>query len=249
MAGLRGVNGFADALAAVEGIGGWLTEDQARLLYERAAALPDGARIVEIGSYHGRSTIILALAASSAEIVAIDPFAAEQAATRERLRESDVGQRDLQRFEANLERAGVRDRIRHVRAFSSDALAEVDGRVDLLYVDGAHDLRHAFGDIRGWGARVREGGTMLVHDAFSSVGVTLAQMLALFASGEFRYAGRSRSLAEYRREHGASRAANAARQSAQLPWFARNVAVKAALVAHARPVAAALDHHEDVFPY
>lgn len=243
------MSGFEAALAAVEGIGGWLTVEQARTLYERAAALPPGARIVEIGSYHGRSTIVLALGAPEAELVAIDPFAAETIATRERLREADIGESDLEQFEANLRRAGVRDRVRHVRAFSGDALASVDAPIDLLYVDGAHDLRSALGDIRGFGSRVREGGTMLIHDSFSAVGVTLAQLVALFASESFRYVGRSRSLAEYRRELGSSRTKNVARQAAQLPWFVRNLAVKVALVTRAKPVAAALGHHEDVFPY
>jgi len=243
------MTGFDEALRAAEGISGWLTEDQARMLYDLAAALPAGARIAEIGSYHGRSTIMLALAAPNAEIVAVDPFAAETIATRERLREADVGQTDLEQFEANLERAGVRERIQHVRAFSAEALAEVDGGFDLLYVDGAHDLRTALGDIRDWGARVREGGTMLIHDSFSAVGVTLAELVALFPSRSFRYVGRSRSLAEYRRERVPSRPRNAGRQAAQLPWFARNLLVKVALVAKARPVAAALGHHEDVFPY
>jgi predicted O-methyltransferase YrrM len=233
------VSPFADALRAVDGIGGWLAEEQARVLYERAAALPAGARIVEIGSYHGRSTIILALAAPEAEILAIDPFAAEQIATRERLRESDVGESDLGRFESNLERAGVRERVHHVRAFSSDALAQVDGAVDLLYVDGAHDLRNALGDIRGWGARVRDGGTMLVHDSFSAVGVTLAEIMALFLSDRFRYISRTRSLAEYRRER-VGRLANSLRQTAQLPWFARNLLVKVAFVVARR---------DDPFPY
>lgn len=243
------MNRFEAALAAVDGIAGWLTDEQARTLYERAATLPPGARIVEIGSYHGRSTIVLALAAPEAEIVAIDPFAAETIATRERLREADVGESDLGQFETNLRRAGVRDRVRHVRALSGDALASIEGEIDLLYVDGAHDLRSALGDIRGWGSRIREGGTMLIHDSFSAVGVTLAQLVALFASGSFRYVGRSRSLAEYRREPGSSRTRNLARQAAQLPWFARNLAVKVALVAKAKPVASALGHREDVFPY
>src|SRR4051812_46301902 len=159
---------FAEALRAVAGVGGWLADEQARVLYDRAAALPPGARIVEIGSYHGRSTIILALAAPTAQIVAIDPFAAVTIATRERLREADVGQSDLEQFEANLGRAGVRERVRHVRALSSDALAEVEGPIDLLYVDGAHDVRSALGDVRDWGARLREGGTMLIHDSFSA---------------------------------------------------------------------------------
>jgi predicted O-methyltransferase YrrM len=233
------MTGFESVLRAVEGIGGWLTEEQARVLYDRAAALPAGARIVEIGSYHGRSTIILALAAPEAEVVAIDPFAAEQIATRERLRESDVGESDLETFESNLERAGVRRRVQHVRAFSSDALAQVDGGVDLLYVDGAHDLRNALGDIRGWGARVRDGGTMLVHDSFSAVGVTLAEAAALFLSDRFRYVGRTRSLAEYRREQ-VGRLVNSIRQAAQLPWFARNLLVKVAFVVTRR---------EDPFPY
>jgi predicted O-methyltransferase YrrM len=233
------MSGFPEALRAVAGIGGWLTEEQAHVLYDRAAALPAGARIVEIGSYHGRSTIILALAAPEAEIVAIDPFAADHIATRGRLRESDVGESDLETFESNLERAGVRERVQHIRAFSSDALAHVDGGADLLYVDGAHDLRNALADIRGWGARVRNGGTMLVHDSFSAVGVTLAEIAALFLSDSFRYVGRARSLAEYRREH-VGRLANAVRQSAQLPWFARNLLVKVAFVVTRR---------DDPFPY
>jgi predicted O-methyltransferase YrrM len=233
------MSSFEHALRAVDGIGGWLTESQARVLYDRAAALPAGARIIEIGSYHGRSTIILALAAPEAEIVAIDPFAAEQIATRERLRESDIGESDLQTFESNLERAGVRERIRHIRAFSSDALAQVDGAADLLYVDGAHDLRNALGDIRGWGARVRDGGTMLVHDSFSAVGVTLAEIAVLFPSDGFRYVARTRSLAEYRREP-VGRLANSVRQAAQLPWFVRNLLVKVAFVVTRR---------DDPFPY
>jgi hypothetical protein len=80
---------------------------------------------------------------------------------------------------------------------------------------------------------------MLVHDAFSSFGVTLALLRLLVGSGDWRYLGRTRSLAEYRREpvRGAARLRNAARQLAQLPWFVRNLAVKLALVARLRPLA------------
>jgi predicted O-methyltransferase YrrM len=235
---------FADALAAIDGVAGWLTAAQARLLFERASALRPGARIVEIGSYHGRSTIVLARAAPEAEVVAIDPYV-------ERCRGPHLGERSLERFQENVERAGVHRRVRHVRAFSSDALPAVVGEIDLLYIDGAHELAPALADIRSWGARVRDGGTMLVHDAFSSIGVTLAQIVELFFGREFRYVGRSRSLAEYRREqvHGFARASSAARQAAQLPWFVRNVLVKIALRTNARPVARALGHDGDVFPY
>lgn len=92
---------------------------------------------------------------------------------------------------------------------------------------------------------------MLIHDSFSSVGVTLAELVALFFASGFRYVGRSRTLAEYRREYvpRAARLPNAGRQAAQLPWFARNVLVKAALVGRARPLARLLGHQDEVFPY
>jgi predicted O-methyltransferase YrrM len=231
---------FDEVFASVRDIDGWLTVDQARMLYERAARLPPTSRIVEIGSHHGRSTIVLASAAPEAELVAIDPY-----------EEGQPRPLDLERFESNLERAGVRGRVRHVHASSSAALDEIPGEVDLLYIDGAHDLKTAHGDICGWGARVRDGGTLLIHDSFSSVGVTLAEVMSLFFGNRFRYVGRSRTLAEYRREDlpAASRALNASRQAVSLPWFLRNVLVKVALVAGAPLLARVLGHSDDVFPY
>jgi predicted O-methyltransferase YrrM len=241
---------FEEAFRSVEEIGGWLTPEQARLLYDRAARLAPGARIVEIGSHHGRSTIILAKAAPKAEIVAIDPYSKGDE-HREALAPEDVRMSDLARFEANLGRAGVRARVRHVHDFSTDAVRGFESEIDLLYIDGAHDLGTALADIRSWGSLVRGGGTMLIHDSFSSVGVTLAELLSLFFGGRFHYVGRSRTLAEYRREDvpASRRLPNAARQTAQLPWFARNVLVKAALVSRARPIARLLGHRDDVFPY
>jgi predicted O-methyltransferase YrrM len=234
------VTAFDDVFASVQDIDGWLTKAQARLLYEYAAALPPGSRIVEIGSHHGRSTIVLASAAPEAELVAIDPY-----------EENEPRPADLERFEQNLERAGVRDRVRHVHAPSTAALAEVAGEVDLLYIDGAHDLRTALADVRGWGARVGDGGTMLIHDSFSSVGVTLTEIVTLFLGNRFRYLGRSRTLAEYRRERlsASARALNASRQTLSLPWFVRNVLVKLALVGRMPVVARALGHHDRVYPY
>ena len=85
-------------------------------------------------------------------------------------------------------------------------------------------------DIRDWGLRVADGGTLLIHDAFSSVGVTLAIGRQLVAGQRFRYVGRSRSLAEYRADlSDRGRLTNAARQLAQLPWFVRNLALKVLL--------------------
>jgi predicted O-methyltransferase YrrM len=241
-------------LERVRDVEGWMSDDQAARLAARATAVPAGGRIVEIGSYRGRSAIVLASSApATAEVVAIDPHAGNDRGPRQWTGTADEGEADHRAFRANLERAGVAERVRHVRARSQDALGDVDGAIDLLYVDGAHGYGPAVADLRDWGARVAPGGTLLVHDSWSSVGVTLALLRVLALDGRFAYAGRSRSLAEYRRlERPAgprARLRSLGRQLGELPWFARNLAIKAAIVARLRPLARALGHRDGPWPY
>jgi predicted O-methyltransferase YrrM len=217
---------------ALDDVQGWLTDAQADRLRAAAERVPAGGRIVEIGSYHGRSTIVLARA-TGAEVVAIDPHAGNDRGPQQWTGTSAEGEADNRTFHANLARAGVAGRVRHVRQPSQDALEAVSGAVDVLYVDGAHRYAPAAADITRWGARVAPGGTLLVHDAFSSVGVTLAILRHLLVSREFRYVGRSGSLAEYRREDGLH-PAGALRQLTSLLWFARNLVIKGLIVARLR---------------
>ena len=205
---------------------GWLTEAQAARLAAAASGVRAGGRIVEIGSFRGRSTIVLARAASEGvELVAIDPHIGSDRGPQEFAVDEELGEDDTRTFRDNLLRHGVLERVRHVRRLSSEAHSEVADPIDVLWVDGAHRFGPALADLRDWGARVRPGGRMLVHDAFSSVGVTLALLRSVTFSRRWRYAGRAGSLVEYVREPGG--AGSAARQLALLPWFAWNVVLKA----------------------
>ena len=238
--------------AATATIEGWLSDDQLVRLHEAARAVPSGGRIVEIGSFRGRSTIVLAASAPQvAEVVAIDPHAGNDRGPQELDGYAEAASEDHEVFLANLEGAGVRDAVRHVRKRSDDALVDVPGDIDLLYIDGAHRYQPARDDIVRWGARVRPGGTLLIHDAFSSVGVTLALGRTMFSSRRFRYVGRSRSMAEYRATPpaGKDRLASVGAQVAQLPWFGRNLLVKVLLVAHLGRVARLLGHDGETWPY
>jgi Methyltransferase domain len=219
---------------------GWLTDAQAARLRARATAAE--GTIVEIGSFRGRSTIVLALAApAGTDLVAIDPHAGSDRGPQEYGADAGRGDADYDAFHANLVAAGVGDRVRHVRRASADALGDVDGTLSLLYVDGAHRFAPARDDIVRWGARVAPRGAMLVHDAFSSIGVTAALLVECVARDSWRYVGRTGSLAEYERPaeplSGRERLANAARQLAQLPWFARNVLIKVLVLAGLRRLA------------
>lgn len=212
---------------------GWLTPEQGRKLFDAARRLAPGATIVEIGSFRGRSTIVLAASApGDAEVVAIDPHGGGDRGPREIAPDAARGDADHAAFTGNLATAGVESRVRHVRKLSADALDDVAGEVDLLFVDGAHRPGPARADIVRWGDRVADGATMLVHDAFSSVGVTLALLSTTAISRRWRYMGRVGSLAEYLRSDlsTSERLTDASRQAAQLPWFARNLAIKCLIV-------------------
>ena len=169
----------------------------------------------------------------------IDGFAAE-------------AQDDHAVFNRNLASAGVADRVRHVRAFSDAALIDVPGPVWVLYVDGAHRYAPARADIHSWGNRVEPGGTMLIHDSFSSVGVTLAIIRELVCGSRWRYVGRARSMTEYRRDLSpgiGGRTTNAVRQLAQLPWFAKNLAIKVLISAKLGGLLKRLTGRDPEWPY
>lgn len=248
----RQIHDLPTTLADVADVEGWMTDGQGRLLWESARRAPDGGRIVEIGSFRGRSMIVLARSAAPAvELVAIDPHAGNDRGPQEIDGFVDEAAEDHDVFNTNLETAGVRDRVRHVRAFSDAAHGDVDDPIDLLYIDGAHRYGPARTDIREWGARVSDGGTMLIHDSFSSIGVTLAILRELFLGGRFRYVGRSESMTEYRRERlrPKARIANAVHQSLELPWFARNVLIKILISVKLGQLTRVFGHDPTSWPY
>jgi len=224
---------FDEALAAVEAVDGWMSPDQAQRLYNAAAATHQGDTIVEIGSFRGRSTIVLACAApTGVQIVAIDPHAGNDRGPQEIDGFAAAAATDHDVFNANLASAGVAERVHHIRSFSDTVHDQVVGDLAVLYVDGAHRYAPARNDIREWGRRVGPGGTLLIHDAFSSVGVTLAIARELMFGSRWRYIGRARSLTEYRADLDGtwrSRVGNAGRQLRQLPWFIKNLLIKVLL--------------------
>jgi predicted O-methyltransferase YrrM len=235
-------------LTALDGVEGWLSPDQVARLHAAGRTVPSGGQIVEIGSFRGRSAITLALAApADAWITCIDPHLGSDRGPQEIEAQPELGDEDHAAFEANLTAAGVRERIRHVRAFSGEALDEVEGPIDVLFVDGAHRYGPALDDLRRWGDRVRPGGTMLVHDSFSSIGVTGALLRHMVLHRGWRYRGRARSLAVY--ERGANTPGAVLWQLAQLPWMVRNVLVKVLIVAGLGRVARRLGHRDGPWPY
>jgi predicted O-methyltransferase YrrM len=231
------LNTFDDVWPRIEPVGGWLTREQARVLHDAVVALPPGSTVVEIGSHQGRSTLALSLARPDVTVVAVDPFRAGG---------KFGGTETRGVFEANLRRAEVRDRVDHVGEPSGDVRRGWRRPVDLVFVDGKHDVWSTRTDLL-WAQRLPAGRVLLVHDAFGSVGVTLALLLFVLPSRSLRYAGRVGSLARFERTRPTLH--DRAALLAQLPWFARTVGIKVLLRLHLRPLARLAGHRDTADPY
>ncbi|MEO6988118.1 MAG: class I SAM-dependent methyltransferase [Aquihabitans sp.] len=243
---------FEDVQVAVADVEGWMTPGQARKLWECAREVASGGTIVEIGSFRGRSMIVLASAVKPGiDLVAIDPHAGNDRGPQEIEGFEDDATLDHEVFNANLAAAGVADRVRHVRKFSNEAMEDVTSEIDLLYIDGAHRFVPARDDIKRWGAKVKPGGQLLIHDSFSSIGVTGALLVTLFFGPSFRYVGRSESMTHYRREAlgPMARLGNGLRQAASLPWFLRNLVIKGLIVAKLGRFTTVFGHDPETWPH
>jgi predicted O-methyltransferase YrrM len=230
--------GFADAWALADPIEGWLTRDQGAVLFEAARSLAPGSTVVEIGSHQGRSTVVLAAALpTGGRLVAVDPFAPDW---------RYGGPDTRSRLEAHLAAAGVGDRVEVVATTSRAARSAYRGAVDLLYVDGTHDYWTVRDDLC-WADRVPDGGVVLVHDAFSSLGVTVALLRTLPVARRMAYAGRTGSLARLELRHPTP--ADRVRPARELPWWVRNLAVKVLLRAGLHTAARLLGHDLAADPF
>lgn len=167
-----------DALVAE--VDGWFGPLEGRLLYRLAAAADPAGCIVEIGSWHGRSTIWLAAGARSgrgARVVAIDPHSGTS------LREE--GEDTERVLRANLERAGVSSQVDIVASTSAEAAAGWARPVSLLWVDGDHAFEAVKLDVELWEPHLIPGAAIALHDTFVLPGPERVVRRLITGSGRY----------------------------------------------------------------
>lgn len=142
----------------IDRIEGFLVPGQERWLFETAWALPDGATIVEIGSYKGRSTCCLAYGCvgTRKRVYAIDTFSGN---------DTDFLRRDFFTvFKENVERCGLSDYVVPAIGFSAEIARTWSRPIHLLFIDGSHVYEDVLADFHGFFPWVVPGGIVALHD-------------------------------------------------------------------------------------
>ncbi|MDT0201311.1 class I SAM-dependent methyltransferase [Nocardioides sp. AE5] len=224
---------------AADGIPGWLKPGQARILWDEAVSLPAGATVLEIGSHQGRSTVVLgeALRPTGGTVIAVDPFVEGRLFG---------GTPTRDKFEANIAANDLGGVVELVADYSTALRPTWTRGFDMLYIDGKHDYWTLSDDLH-WSVHLPEGGAIVIHDCYSSIGVTLGILRHVLFSDRIVYERRSDSQALFRIGRPTRR--DRLRILAEVPWWLRNVAIKVLLRLRLRPIARLVGHDSPYDPY
>ena len=154
-------------LAEMRRIEGWLEEDEADLLIAATRLACRGGQplgaIVEVGSYCGRSTVVLAKAAracsADARVYAVDPHDGCVGAADQGLRSVAPSR---ERFIRNIAAAGVTDVVELVQQRSWEV--QWSRPIGLLFIDGLHDYANVARDFAHFEPHLAPGACVAFHD-------------------------------------------------------------------------------------
>ncbi|MGX1544743.1 class I SAM-dependent methyltransferase [Streptomyces adustus] len=165
-----------EILAAFEAAKGFMPVHEGLALY--AAAVEAGALglpLLEVGTYCGRSTVLLADAARAAGVTAITVDHHRGSEEQQpgwdyhdpQTVDPEIGLMDtLPAFRRTLHKAGLEDHVVAVVGRSPQVAALWGAPLGLVFIDGGHTDEHAGADYEGWAPHVAEGGLLLIHDVF-----------------------------------------------------------------------------------
>jgi predicted O-methyltransferase YrrM len=156
-----------DAWEATRKVPGHLSEKEARFLGLLAACVPANGPIVEIGSFKGRSTVMLSKVASHysyGSVVAIDPHNSPILFDHK----SNPEASSYQDFLNNVHGAGVSEYVEPHAAHSKEVANSWNRPIRILWIDGDHSYEGAKSDLDGFLPHLVPEGVVAFHDALNN---------------------------------------------------------------------------------
>jgi MMP 1-O-methyltransferase len=151
-------------LAEIETVEGYLSPNEIRFLALLAAVPTANGEILEIGSFKGKSTVILAKAAALTDnptVYAVDPMIAPSE-TDPDLRDDEYS--SFPDFQKNIEAHGVTENIDFHQDYSSELAKTWKKPLRLLWIDGDHTYEGTKLDFDGFAPHLADGAIVAIHD-------------------------------------------------------------------------------------
>ena len=162
---------FGTYLAYAFPIPSWLNPNESLALAEVCHALPGDAVVVEIGSFLGKSAVVLAGARKlrgSGIVHCVDPFDASGDAFSIPIYRAIADSEALplrERFQANIARAGLTDWVQiHEGTAESIAVGWIEP-IDMLFLDGDQSPEGVRIAYDGWARFLKVGGIIALHNS------------------------------------------------------------------------------------
>jgi len=134
-----------------------------------ADSVPNGACIVEVGSWFGQSLAFMGQRLQArgwkGRLVAVDGFTGELNQPAHAAAIAEHGGTILSQFRRNMQECGIDDMIEVIVGDSANSAEHFDeGSVDFCYIDAAHDYTSVCRDIAAWLPKMKPGGILAGHD-------------------------------------------------------------------------------------
>jgi MMP 1-O-methyltransferase len=165
-----------EIMAAFEAAKGFMPADEGLALYAAAVEAGGlGLPLLEVGTYCGRSTILLADAARQTGVTALTLDHHRGSEEQQpgwdyhdpQTVDPELGLMDtLPAFRRTLHAAGLEEHVVALVGRSPQIAAFWRSPLGLVFVDGGHTDEHATNDYEGWAPHVAEGGLLVIHDVF-----------------------------------------------------------------------------------
>jgi len=175
-------------LSQMRRIEGWLFEPEATVLIATVALALSGDEphaIVEVGSYCGRSTVVLGgvlkAVGSDSRVYAIDPHEGELTTSGS---ETRFEAPTLERFQRNVAEAGLEGIVQTIAKRSFEV--EWAEPISLLFIDGLHDYGSVSRDFAHFERWVVPGGYVVFDDYDRTFPGVIAFVDEVLESGEYR---------------------------------------------------------------
>lgn len=161
----------------ISAVKGFLADDEAQALYDMALEASKTGPVLEIGSYCGKSTVYLGLAAkqNNSVVYALDHHrGSEEHQLGEEYHDGDlydqqVGLMDtFKEFRKNMRAADLDDTVVPVVSSSGVAAKHWQTPLSMVFIDGGHSFEAALTDYQSWASWVKPGGILAIHDIFFS---------------------------------------------------------------------------------